>query len=50
MGHVLEHVLDPLDAVQRAYAWLRPGGMVLAAVPNARSLHRQAAVSMGLLA
>jgi hypothetical protein len=28
--------------------WLAPGGGVVAAVPNAQSLHRQLAVSMGL--
>ena len=50
MGHVLEHVIDPEDAVRRAAAWLRPDGLILASVPNARSLHRQAAVAMGMLA
>jgi hypothetical protein len=30
-------------------AWLAPGGRSITAVPNARSLHRQAAVLMGLL-
>jgi 2-polyprenyl-3-methyl-5-hydroxy-6-metoxy-1,4-benzoquinol methylase len=49
LGHVLEHVEDPVAILKRARAWLTPGGQVLAAVPNARSLHRQAAVSMGLL-
>ena len=34
----------------RVRQWMRPGpGRVFAAVPNSRSLHRQAAVVMGLL-
>jgi 2-polyprenyl-3-methyl-5-hydroxy-6-metoxy-1,4-benzoquinol methylase len=49
MGHVLEHVEDPVDILRRARGWLKPGGCIFAAVPNARSLHRQAAVIMGLL-
>lgn len=49
MGHVLEHVVDPEDVLRRASSWLAPGGMVFAAVPNSNSLHRQAAVIMGLL-
>ena len=50
LGHVLEHVADPVEILSRARSWLRPGsGRLLAAVPNARSLHRQAAVIMGLL-
>ncbi|HWV18540.1 MAG TPA: class I SAM-dependent methyltransferase [Rhodocyclaceae bacterium] len=50
LGHVLEHVQDPVDILRRAQAWLKPGtGRLFAAVPNARSLHRQAAVIMGLL-
>jgi len=50
LGHVLEHVEDPAAIVTRAAQWLAPGGRMLAAVPNSRSLHRQAAVLMGLLA
>jgi 2-polyprenyl-3-methyl-5-hydroxy-6-metoxy-1,4-benzoquinol methylase len=50
LGHVLEHVVDPAALLRRVKAWLSPGGIVFAAVPNARSLHRQAAVIMGLLA
>jgi len=49
LGHVLEHVRDPVRTLSEAKEWLAPGGRVLAAVPNAHSLHRQAAVIMGLL-
>ena len=49
LGHVLEHVQDAGAIVARAKQWLAPAGRILAAVPNARSLHRQAAVLMGLL-
>ena len=50
LGHVLEHVQDPPDILRRAKHWLKPQtGRLFAAVPNSRSLHRQAAVIMGLL-
>lgn len=49
LGHVLEHVQDPVAILERVRGWLTPGGRVLAAVPNSRSVHRQAAVIMGLL-
>lgn len=49
LGHVLEHVADPRALLRRCRAWLADDGALYAAVPNARSLHRQAAVLMGLL-
>jgi 2-polyprenyl-3-methyl-5-hydroxy-6-metoxy-1,4-benzoquinol methylase len=49
LGHVLEHVADPVALLRRAGGWLAPEGAIHAAVPNAQSLHRQAAVIMGLL-
>jgi 2-polyprenyl-3-methyl-5-hydroxy-6-metoxy-1,4-benzoquinol methylase len=50
LGHVLEHVQDPVAILKLAGAWLKPvTGRIFAAVPNSRSLHRQAAVVMGLL-
>lgn len=49
LGHVLEHVEDPVQVLRLVRRWLAPAGRVFAAVPNARSLHRQAAVIMGLL-
>lgn len=49
LGHVLEHVADPVDILKRVRRWLSPDARVLSAVPNARSIHRQAAVIMGLL-
>ena len=50
LGHVLEHVKDPVNILMRAKAWLTPGiGKIFSAVPNSRSIHRQAAVLMGLL-
>jgi predicted SAM-dependent methyltransferase len=32
--HVLEHVDDPVDVLTRLRGYLKPGGVVLAAVPN----------------
>lgn len=49
LGHVLEHVIDPVGLLERIRGWVAPGGVLLATVPNAQSLHRQAAVLMGLL-
>jgi len=49
LGHVLEHVVDPHAVLVCVRDWLAPGGVVCAAAPNAKSLHRQAAVLMGLL-
>ena len=49
LGHVLEHVEDPVAILKRVHGWLAQDGRVMAAVPNSRSLHRQAAVLMGLL-
>lgn len=49
LGHVLEHVEHPDTIIRVASQWLAPGGLILAAVPNSRSIHRQAAVLMGLL-
>lgn len=49
LGHVLEHVEKPVEILNKTKTWLAPNGVICAAVPNARSLHRQAAVMMGLL-
>jgi 2-polyprenyl-3-methyl-5-hydroxy-6-metoxy-1,4-benzoquinol methylase len=49
LGHVLEHVADPAAILARCRSWLTKSGRVFAAVPNARSIHRQMAVVMGLL-
>lgn len=49
LGHVLEHVEDPVQVLELVKTWLSPGGRALTAVPNSRSLHRQAAVIMDLL-
>jgi len=49
LGHVLEHVEDPVQILRLVRGWLAPQGKVFAAVPNARSLHRQVGVMMGHL-
>jgi 2-polyprenyl-3-methyl-5-hydroxy-6-metoxy-1,4-benzoquinol methylase len=49
LGHVLEHVDNPVQILEVVRGWLSDGGRVLAAVPNSRSLHRQAAVIMEML-
>ena len=49
LGHVLEHVDDPIQILKLSKEWLAKDGIILTAVPNANSIHRQAAVKMGLL-
>ncbi|MDC9832649.1 class I SAM-dependent methyltransferase [Rhizobium binxianense] len=49
MGFVLEHVDDPALIVRRFATFLKPGGVIIAAVPNARSLHRELGHRAGLL-
>ncbi|MEO8227532.1 MAG: class I SAM-dependent methyltransferase [Gemmatimonadota bacterium] len=49
LGHVLEHVDNPRALLAKARGWLADGGNLCAVVPNAMSIHRQAAVLMGLL-
>lgn len=46
---ILEHVDDPVAVLRRAVGWTARGGRVIAFVPNAESLHRQAALRMGLV-
>ncbi len=38
-----------LQCLRKTLDWIEPGGRILACVPNANSIHRQAAVKMGLL-
>jgi 2-polyprenyl-3-methyl-5-hydroxy-6-metoxy-1,4-benzoquinol methylase len=47
--HVLEHVADPVAVLTRVRDWVSGSGRLILLVPNARSLHRLAAVHMGLL-
>jgi 2-polyprenyl-3-methyl-5-hydroxy-6-metoxy-1,4-benzoquinol methylase len=49
LSHVLEHVAFPRALLESVRTWLTPRGAVYAAVPNARSIHRQAAVLMETL-
>ncbi len=49
LGHVLEHVENPVNILKICKKWLSNGGIILAAVPNSESIHRLAAVEMGLL-
>ena len=49
LGHVLEHVEDPVNILGKAREWLAENGIILAAVPNSRSIHRQAGVLLGQL-
>jgi 2-polyprenyl-3-methyl-5-hydroxy-6-metoxy-1,4-benzoquinol methylase len=47
--HLLDHVRDPAQVVRLAGNWLSSEGKIIAIAPNSDSLHRQAAVRMGLL-
>lgn len=49
LGHVLEHVDDPVNLLKMCKTWLSERGRIMSAVPNSNSIHRQAAVKMRLL-
>jgi len=49
LGHVLEHVEDPVAILKQAKDWLADDGRILAAVPNSHSIHRQVGVLLGQL-
>ena len=49
MGFVLEHVDDPEMIVRRYCRFLKPGGSLFAAVPNAESMHRRIGLAAGLM-
>lgn len=49
LEHVLEHVLAPVELLGQVKNWLAPGGRLFLGVPNGHSIHRLAAVKMGLL-
>jgi SAM-dependent methyltransferase len=50
MGFVLEHVDDPEFLLRRYRRFLKPGGKLYIAVPNAKSLNRRLGLEMGLIA
>ena len=49
MGFVLEHVDDPELILRRFRTFLKPDGILFAAVPNARSLHRLLGQAAGFM-
>lgn len=49
MGHILEHVDDPVTVLKKYKKYLKEDGYLIADVPNAKSLHRIAAQKMGLI-
>ena len=49
MGHILEHVANPIEVLQKFSKFLTEDGLIWASVPNALSIHRKAAVKMKLL-
>ena len=49
LEHVLEHVEDPVGLLMRVKEWLASDGKLFLGVPNGNSIHRLAAVKMGIL-
>jgi SAM-dependent methyltransferase len=49
MCHVLEHVDNPVELLQKAKDVVKDNGRVIVTVPNADSIHRHIGIKMGLL-
>lgn len=49
MGFILEHVEDPDLILSRYRRFLKPGGKMYVAVPNAKSLNRRLGLELGLI-
>lgn len=49
MGHILEHVEDPVFILNKFKEYLNNLGRIIVTVPNAKSIHRIAGVNLGLL-
>lgn len=49
MGFILEHVDDPDLILRRYRQYLKPGGRMYVAVPNAKSLNRRLGLEMGMI-
>lgn len=50
MIDLLEHLRDPVAALQKAAAFLKPEGALIVHVPNANAINRRFSVMMGTLA
>ncbi|WP_390494535.1 class I SAM-dependent methyltransferase [Fusobacterium ulcerans] len=49
LGHVLEHVEEPITVLKKIKRLLKNTGKLITVVPNSNSIHRQAAVLIGML-
>ncbi len=49
LGHVLEHVENPLTILQMIPPWMNHGGIAIITVPNGDSIHRRVGVELGML-
>lgn len=49
MGFILEHVDDPDYILKRYRQFLKPGGKMYVAVPNAKSLNRRLGLELGMI-
>ncbi len=49
LGHVLEHVLNPIEILKIVKNWLKPKGIIIITVPNGDSVHRRIGVEMGMI-
>ena len=47
--HTLEHLDSPIEVLKKTQSWLKPGGRLVIAVPNALAPSRQIAVKMGII-
>jgi 2-polyprenyl-3-methyl-5-hydroxy-6-metoxy-1,4-benzoquinol methylase len=47
--HTLEHLDNPVEILKKTQSWLKVGGRIVIAVPNASAPSRQIAVKMGIL-